>query len=601
MAFAVIVIVICVGFILWGGPTLDDIAVNPVTNKIYVSVGNHRVAIIDGATNATSTVAVGRGPGALGVNPATNKVYVANANSEHVTVIDGATNATATIAVGRGASAIAVNPATDKVYVANARSDGVTVIDGSTNGTATVAVGHHPDAVAVNPVSNKIYVTNAESLDVTVIDGATNATSTVDTGLYGHGSIAVNPITNKVYIVSELEHFDEGDVKIIDGTTNAVETVVSPGGTRTVALNPATNKVYVTSSGKRDVLVLDGATKETALVPRLSHGSGSMVVNSVSNKIYVTSTDDESVTEIDGATNGARLIGSAGLSPGRIALNANTDKIYVNQISSEVTVIDGATSTTTTVKVADRGRRISGLPIPALVLFWLSLLVVLPLAIVALVIGLRARGRRERVSPGRRTSINQWAPSVKAHGWPGSRDVDRSNEPRLRLSADGSPLSPDGRWRWTGSEWVPHTPPPPPIPPRVPRPTWVIWEGLVWAVFLVAWIPVLSAMNASGAASESMSQVGLGLGVVAALTTLLFGARLGSRSETRQIRPASLIGAGLIIVALMVAAASLSPEEQADSEGGAELVILFYPFALAATAALLFVGAAAGRRFVRNR
>ena len=66
-----------------------------MTNKIYVAnFGSDDVTVIDGATNAASTVGVGTNPAAVAVNPVTNKIYVANAGSNDVTVIDGATNAT---------------------------------------------------------------------------------------------------------------------------------------------------------------------------------------------------------------------------------------------------------------------------------------------------------------------------------------------------------------------------------------------------------------------------------------------------------------------------------------------------------------------------
>ena len=48
--------------------------------------------MIDGATNSTARVAPGLSPVAVAVNPVTNKIYVANSNSNDVTVIDGATN-----------------------------------------------------------------------------------------------------------------------------------------------------------------------------------------------------------------------------------------------------------------------------------------------------------------------------------------------------------------------------------------------------------------------------------------------------------------------------------------------------------------------------
>jgi len=41
-------------------------------------------------------VPAGTGPFAVAVNPVTNKIYVANSDSDNVTVIDGATNITTT-------------------------------------------------------------------------------------------------------------------------------------------------------------------------------------------------------------------------------------------------------------------------------------------------------------------------------------------------------------------------------------------------------------------------------------------------------------------------------------------------------------------------
>ena len=86
-------------------------------------------------------MAAGTNPNAVTVNPVTNKVYVANFGGTTVTVIDGATNATTTVLTGTSPIAVAVNPVTNRVYVANWGVATVTVIDGATNATTTVAVG----------------------------------------------------------------------------------------------------------------------------------------------------------------------------------------------------------------------------------------------------------------------------------------------------------------------------------------------------------------------------------------------------------------------------------------------------------------------------
>src|SRR5712664_1724176 len=128
-----------------------------------------------------ATIGAGTNPFAAAVNPVTNKIYVTNKGSNNVTVIDGATNTTTTVAAGTTPAGVAVNPVTNKIYVANAFNNNVTVIDGNvtvidgaTNTTTTVAAGVDPGAVAVNPVTNKIYVANmnnfsSSSSDVTVL------------------------------------------------------------------------------------------------------------------------------------------------------------------------------------------------------------------------------------------------------------------------------------------------------------------------------------------------------------------------------------------------------------------------------------------------
>jgi YVTN family beta-propeller protein len=89
------------------GSSPEMVAVNPVTNKIYVAnLGSNTVSVIDGATNNKTTVNVGSGPNSIAVNPATNKVYVVNAGNSTVTVIDaGNNNATTTVSAGGGAGA----------------------------------------------------------------------------------------------------------------------------------------------------------------------------------------------------------------------------------------------------------------------------------------------------------------------------------------------------------------------------------------------------------------------------------------------------------------------------------------------------------------
>jgi YVTN family beta-propeller protein len=74
---------------------------------------------LSNAENVTATVATGAFPLAIAINPVTNRVYVANYSSNSITVIDGATNFTSNVGVGTNPYAVAANPVTNMIYVAN--------------------------------------------------------------------------------------------------------------------------------------------------------------------------------------------------------------------------------------------------------------------------------------------------------------------------------------------------------------------------------------------------------------------------------------------------------------------------------------------------
>src|SRR5882757_9555304 len=67
------------------------------------------------AQTVTATINTGTSPAAIAINPVTNKVYVANYDGATVTVIDEINNNTATVNVGTQPDAIAVNSVTNKI------------------------------------------------------------------------------------------------------------------------------------------------------------------------------------------------------------------------------------------------------------------------------------------------------------------------------------------------------------------------------------------------------------------------------------------------------------------------------------------------------
>jgi len=226
-----------------------------------VNFNSNNVTAINGATNATTTIAVGTGPDSVAIDSATDMIYVTNFQSGNVTVINGANHtvaATVSTGSGSGPEAIAVNSVTNMIYTANGGNNTVSAINGATYVTATINLPSTPFSIAVNPVTNMIYAPNLNTNSITAINGATNAiTANISVGALAFG-VAVNPVTNTIYAMncgSGCTNTPDlpTTITVINGATNATETLTpSAVQIRSAAVNPVTNTVYVPdgSSGR---------------------------------------------------------------------------------------------------------------------------------------------------------------------------------------------------------------------------------------------------------------------------------------------------------------------------------------------------------------
>ena len=141
------------------GELPTSIAVNPVTNVIYaIDALSNKVSIIDPyffnsskplltsnssqrtiATGAVVTnITVGIQPNDIAINPVTNTIYVTNEYEGTVAVIDGETNhVSSNIDIGSRAEAISVNPTTNIIYVINRAASTIAIINGITKNVVT--------------------------------------------------------------------------------------------------------------------------------------------------------------------------------------------------------------------------------------------------------------------------------------------------------------------------------------------------------------------------------------------------------------------------------------------------------------------------------
>jgi DNA-binding beta-propeller fold protein YncE len=317
------------------------IALNPVTNKIYVTgLDTHDVAVIDGATNSTTKVAIGGAAGLsqkLAVNPATNKIYISEGarlelsgapgqllpvikESGDIAVIDGATNKATFVHIGGTIRNIVVDPANGQVYVTGSGPQ-LTVIDGTSDATKTVTVGSTFDPPVVNPLTHQVYFITQTGL--VVMDGATNATATVFAD--AAGSLALDPAANRIYLSGGTT------LTVLDSRNYGTIAKVAVGKDYgDVVVNSKTHKVYllnVNYPNPGSVAVVDGKTFATTKVS-VGRSPGGLVVDQSANGAYLVDMDSDDVVRIDGVTNRATAVRVTHALP-FLAVNPATGRVYV--------------------------------------------------------------------------------------------------------------------------------------------------------------------------------------------------------------------------------------------------------------------------------
>ena len=259
-----------------------DLDVNPQTNRIYVKGihGNEdRLTVIDGATN----LKVGEiqkdekhHMDLLAVNPVTNLVYVGvgteiTGEYDQVQVYSG-DNLTLITAVNIPGSntypyvesvGVAVNPNTNKVYATWTGNSTLYMIDGDTH---TITRTVHPSAfsmsVMVNSYTNYLYVYGTPYVQ-TVLNGETleEVMSTNFNQLR-----AIDPIHNLLYATE----YETGGARLyrINGTTHSIiDSLLLRDGvsyTDPIAVNPKTSKIYFAGYSNQTYVVNASPMKDSA-------------------------------------------------------------------------------------------------------------------------------------------------------------------------------------------------------------------------------------------------------------------------------------------------------------------------------------------------
>jgi DNA-binding beta-propeller fold protein YncE len=195
------------------------VALNPVTNKAYVSLhGDSKVAVIDGAGDVTTVDIYSSGPYGIAVDTLRNLVYVATIDSFRIVAIDGNTDTFLGWAEIRRMPAgepvplrmIAVNPligTSGHIFVTTTEADGgwdkfLLLPKGWPEYFARAYaqdLNEPQEGIAFEPESLRIFVTSrAEDLVAAYLDGEpacpTNfVNSVLGTGFSSDPSIRAEP------------------------------------------------------------------------------------------------------------------------------------------------------------------------------------------------------------------------------------------------------------------------------------------------------------------------------------------------------------------------------------------------------------------------
>ena len=289
----------------------------------------------------TATTPLATAPNAVAVNPVTNKVYVANFRRHR----DGdrrATNADRHHRGGHEAGCGRGQPGDQQRLRGQLQADTVSVIDGATNTVTATIAGRRgaPAAVAVNPMTNTVYVANARHGTVSVIDGATNTvTATIRCGEAVPLAVAVEPddqhrlrgqlrqrhrVGDRRGHQHRHRHHPVGDapgrgggqpgdghglrgqhhrrhVSVIDGPTNTVTATIRVGRSpQGITVGPRSIDIYVANAVTSTVSVIRGQTNTvftTIRLPEHSFPEG-LATDSETNTIYAADNGSDTVSAI---------------------------------------------------------------------------------------------------------------------------------------------------------------------------------------------------------------------------------------------------------------------------------------------------------------
>ena len=232
----------------------------------------------------------------LAVQPNSNRLFVSHGTQ--VNVIDKSTgDSLGVIANTAGVHGIAFVPALNKGYTSNGRTNNSYAFNLKTlEVTATIATGEKPDAIFYDASIKKVVVCNGKSKDLSFIDPETDkVVATVAVG--GAPETAVSDGAGKIFVNLE----DKNEVVAIDSKTYNVlaHWSIAPGEAPTgLAIDTKTKRLFAACGDNKMLIVLNAETG--AIVAKLPIGGGcdGNAFDETTKNVYTSNGEDGTITVI---------------------------------------------------------------------------------------------------------------------------------------------------------------------------------------------------------------------------------------------------------------------------------------------------------------
>jgi YVTN family beta-propeller protein len=270
-------------------------------------------------------------------SPDGSKVYVPS-ESSNLTVIDTATNAVSSIAMGGSSFFVAFTPDGTSAYVSLANSVRKINVASQTLDPVTISVPVAQE-IAISADGKTAYVargTVGQQGYLDVLDLVTNTvTDSIQVGLGPIGAELSRDGT-KVYVAN----FSSNDVSIFDTTSKSVTNIIAIGvntGPRKIAFTPDGTKAYVSNQYGGTVRIIDTTTKQ--LLPTIISGFSTpqdIAITADGLEAFVTNRATDQIFAIDLATNTriGTAIAATGSLPFGIALNPDPSAAYTAYVAN---------------------------------------------------------------------------------------------------------------------------------------------------------------------------------------------------------------------------------------------------------------------------